>query len=101
MELWKKITYRTIFIDFALMLANKNVHLNDGGEGDCPFSCTGIFFVRNKPAIWWDRKLLMIRVHPNHISYHVPEFALLMLNVDDYSRRGQMYTYLVCKETLA
>lgn len=94
-----KITYRTTFIDFDLMLANKNFHLNDIGEGDS--LSWWYFFVRNKPDIWWDRKLLMVRVHPDHIPYHVPEFALLMLNVDDYARRGQTYTYLVCKETLA
>lgn len=38
----EKSTYKIALIDFALMLANKNFHLNDGGEGDCLFSCTGI-----------------------------------------------------------
>lgn len=43
----------------------------------------------------------MVHVHPYHVSYLMPEFALLMLNVNDCLRRRQMHTYLAWKETLA
>lgn len=40
-----KISYKIALVDFSLMLANQNFHLNDGGGGDCLFLCTGIILL--------------------------------------------------------